>query len=248
VEGAGQGRGRLLEIRSVEVVGRHLDLQIQRRAQHAHFHVEPLPGAAALEQGAEDAQGEEGGPVLIDHRGAHRRGRLVRAPGDVGQAGEGLHEEVLPGPVAIRAALAVARGRDVDEPRVERAGRLPVQPEAGHDARAEVLHEDIGALDEPARDGLAAGLLEIQGEAPLVAVGEEEEDADAVEEEVGAGPVALPEPSARRLDLDHVGPEVGEELHRGGAQEELSEADHAHVFQNRQRRAGVRQEITRRPS
>ena len=95
-------------------------------------------------------------------------------------------------------------------------------------------------LHQPTRHRLAAGLLQVKGEAPLVPMGEEEEGAHPVEEVVGAGPVALPESPAGRLDLHDVGAEVGEELHPRRAQEELGEADHAHALEDGERRAAVR--------
>src|SRR3972149_3942219 len=58
-------------------------------------------------------------------------------------------------------------------------------------------------------------------------VRQEEEDADAVEEEVGARPVPLPECSTGRLDLDHVGAHVGEELDARRPEQELGEGEEA---------------------
>jgi len=74
---------------------------------------------------------------------------------------------------------------------------------------------------------------------PLVSVREEKEDAHPVLEDVGARPVALPQPAARRLDLDDVGAEVGEELHARGPQQELRERHDADAGEDRQRRPRV---------
>jgi len=113
-----------------------------------------------------------------------------------------------------------------------------------HHARPEVLHEHVGALDEPPRDGATLGPLEVEGEAALVAVREQEEDAHAVLEEVGARPVALPQPAAGRLDLDDVGAEVGEELDARWPEQELGEGDDADAGEDRQRRPVIEERPT----
>src|SRR5512145_348800 len=64
----------------------------------------------------------------------------------------------------------------------------------------------------------------------------QEEHAHAVQVEVGARPVALPERAARRLDLHDVSAEVGEELHARGPQQELGERQNADPREDGQRR------------
>jgi len=74
-------------------------------------------------------------------------------------------------------------------------------------------------------------------------VREQEERALAVQVEVAARPVPLPERAAGRLDLDDVGAEVGEELDAGRPEEELREAEDADAREDR----GGRSATTRRP-
>src|SRR2546430_17398363 len=90
---------------------------------------------------------------------------------------------------------------------------------------------------------LFRSVLEIEGQAALVAVREHEDDADAVLEQVGARPVALPQPAAGRLHLDDVGAEVGEELHARGPEEELREGHDADAGEDRQRRPAVHLDV-----
>src|SRR5262249_41214365 len=85
---------------------------------------------------------------------------------------------------AIRAVLAIARRRDVDETRIQGGCRLVIEAEARHDPRTEVLDEDVRLLDQAARDGLALGVLQVQGEAPLAPMSRQEEGGHAVEVEV----------------------------------------------------------------
>ena len=239
VEHAGQGRVALLESRPIEEVGDGLDLQIQRRPQHAHLDLEPPPGAAALDERRQHPHGQQRRPVLVDDGRAHRGRRLAGAPRDGGEPRDALHEEVLTRAVAVRARLAVAGSRDVNEPRVDGAGVLPAEPPALEHARPEVLDQHVRPLDEPARDGPAMIRLEVEREAPLVPVREQKERAHAVEVEVAARPVALPQRPPGRLDLDHVGPEVGQELDARGPQQELGEGEDADAGENGQRRAAV---------
>src|SRR5262249_23490922 len=124
--------------------------------------------------------------------------------------------------------------RDVDEPRAERAGRLPAQAQPLHDPGAEVLDEDVGAGNQLLRDRLAVGPLQVEGEAPLVAVRGHEEDGEAALVEVAPRPVALPELAARRLDLDDVGPEIRQELDARRPQQELGERQDANTLENRE--------------
>src|SRR5262249_47569847 len=158
----------------------------------------------------------------------------------VGGPGEPRGGWVGAGAVFVGAGLAVAGGGDVEEPRVERGRRLVAEPEPLHDAGPEVLDEDVGARDQLPGDGLAVGVLEVDGQAPLVPVGRHEEDADPVLVEVAARPVPLPECPARRLDLDDVGAEVGEERVARGAEQELGEAEEADALEGRQRRGHFR--------
>ena len=177
--------------------------------------------------------------MLVDDGRADRGRRLARAARDAREARERLEQEILPRAVAVGTRLAVPGGGDVDEPRVPGPGRFPAQAETLHHARSEVLDQDVRTFDEAPRDGVAVGMLEVQGQAPLVPVRGEKEGADAVQVEVAAGPVPLPERPPRGLDLDHVGAEVRDELDARGAEQELREARHPDARQHGERRPPV---------
>ena len=89
-----------------------------------------------------------------------------------------------------------------------------VQPQARHDARPEALHQHVRVLDQGLDRIDALRRLEIEGDAPLVGVQEQEEAALLRVRNVtgkgaeGAGVVA----GAGPLNLDDVGPVVGQEL------------------------------------
>ena len=86
-------------------------------------------------------------------------------------------------------------------------------PEALHDLRPEVLHQHVGPLDQTAHDLEPGWRLEVDGDRALAAVGRHEQGG-----ELAGGidrlPAAPRDVAGKRLDLDHVGPLVGQE--RGG--------------------------------
>ena len=125
VEHAREAGRALGEPRAVQEVGDDLELEIERRPQHAHLDVKTLAGARPLEERGQHPHREKRRAVLIDDGRADGGRRLSRAAGDAREAREGLEEEILPRPVAIGARFSVSGGRDVDEPRVPRPRGLP---------------------------------------------------------------------------------------------------------------------------
>jgi len=107
-----------------------------------------------------------------------------------------------------------------DDPRVHRGEPVVVEAEPLHEPGGEVLGHHVRPLDQPQEEGVALRLLEVDGDAALVGVEEQEEH------RVEAGhlrPVAPRLLAAGRLDLDDVGAEPAQELGAGGARLELGE-------------------------
>ncbi len=141
------------------------------------------------------------------------------APGGAGDGDEpahGLGDDVVGRPVLVgaRAGPGVAETSDgrVDQPGSHRPHRVVADAEAVHDAGLRVLDERVRPFDEPQQRVAAVGGLEVEHDAALVAV--------------DAGEVAAVRPLAvlprerpavarhvpgRRLDLDHVRAEVGQQ-------------------------------------
>ena len=111
------------------------------------------------------------------------------------------------------AQLAVGRERSVDQPRVER------QQIGGGDFQAlthrqrKVGDEDIGRGEEPIQHGEAVGMLQVDGQAALVAGGQLPIVVGRLAGDRRGGPPGIA--GARRLDLDDIGAEVGKDG-RGG--------------------------------
>src|SRR3954470_9062218 len=137
-----------------------------------------------------------------DRRAVLEAGRAHRAAGRLG--------DVLVGLRVLERAGAEALQRRVDQPRVELVQVLPREAETVHHARAEVLDQDVGAVDQLAEDLLALVGLHVEGEAPLVAVEHREVERVHVGQiaQLGAGDVT----AARLLDLDDVRSHPGEQL------------------------------------
>jgi hypothetical protein len=95
----------------------------------------------------------------------------------------------------------VARHAHADDLGLLARERLPVEPQVRHDARAEVVDDDVGAERERLRDGARARIAEVEPDAPLAAHERAREP---------AAPVAEVE-RVLALDLDHVGAEIGQD-------------------------------------
>ena len=153
---------------------------------------------------------------------AGRGRRVLLATAEAGETGQRLDEQVLAGPPDVRAVLAVADAGAVHEPRVPLRERLVAQPEPLHDARPEVLDDDVGLVDQAKRDVDAVGRLEVEDDAALVPVVRDERDAHPAD--VGVLQRVAAHPVARRgLDLDDLSPQVAEDLGGERALRELAE-------------------------
>ena len=92
--------------------------------------------------------------------------------------------------------------------------RLPAEAEPVERAGAEILQEHVRLLDQLAEQLLAARRFQVERQAALVGVEQEEKEAVAVLDvaHVAARHIA----ALRLLELDHVGAEKAEDLRAGG--------------------------------
>ncbi len=199
-------------------------------------HVDPLPAPGgrtarpvAAKERAEDADRAEqpGQDVRDRHADLARMAAVgVGEAGDRHEARLGLEHEVVAGAVGPGPGRAVAADAEVDERRVDLGQGRVVEAEPVEPADAEVLDEHVGAPQEAPQHGRAVGCLEVEPDRALVAV-----DREVVRGGPGivrpgqsrADPWRAPRPRpvpVGRLDLDHVGPEVGEEHRAEGSRED----------------------------
>jgi hypothetical protein len=207
-----------------EVVDQRLALQVDRRIDEARLDPCTLAAAQPAHQGAQDAHGQQRAAMLVDDGRPDRRRPMTGRAGDAHQAGAGLGEQVLAGLLRQGSGRAEAAGRGEDEIGIDLVERRLVEAELGEHPGAEVLHDHIGAGDQPACHRLALGVLEVDPDRALVAVGAEIEAAHAFNIDVGARPAPLMR-AFQGLDLDDVRAHVGKVLRTRRALQEMAEAD-----------------------
>ena len=130
--------------------------------------------------------------------------------------GLALRDLVVAGPAALGAVVPEAGDRQHHQPRVALQQRLDAEAEPLEHAGAEVLHEHVGPVDQPQQHVAVAavGVLEVERDRLLVAVGRQEVRRLARLAHERRPPAAGVVAVAGRLDLDHPGAEVAEHLGR----------------------------------
>ena len=181
--------------------------------------VDPLPGAAALavQQRADDRRHRVVARDVVGQRHGRHRGLAVGVAGEVVEAGERGQVGAPRLVVAVRPlAAAVAGHAHVDDVRVHRPHVLVVDPQRVDGRDAEVREEHVALLDDAVEELTALGRLELEADAALLRVEGvvAGEHVAAREPDVGRRPCghtrAHRGAARARLDLDHVGAEVGE--------------------------------------
>jgi hypothetical protein len=188
----------------------HLDAaEIEHCVLHRDLDALAASGLCALVEGGENAgDAMDAGARIADLRAG--RGRWAVPPaGRAHRAAHGLGNRLIGLAIDI-GARAEALDGGVDDPRVDLLDPLPGEALAVEHARRKILDQDVAFLEEPDEDLLPLRRLHVDGDAALVAVQHREIEAVRVRHvaQLGAGDVA----AARQLDLDHVGPEPGEDL------------------------------------
>ena len=161
-------------------------------------------------------------------------GRPPRESRDPDHAGHGLGHRVVGGaPLRERSPLAETRIGDIDEARVDLL--QPAVADAPRVQRpcAEVLHHDVGPAGELAEERLALLGVQIDADVVLrVVLGEKSQRGVLPVGRLGRD-VAHRVAAGRQLHLDHLGPELAEEVRRGGSEDQrrqLEDADAAEGF------------------
>ena len=159
-----------------------------------------------------------------DRRSAGRAHRIARRAGHAHEAAHGLGDEVERRAIDIGAGAAVAIDAADDQRRVQRCEAGGIEAHPGQHARAVVLDQHVRLAQQVGQDRLALIGVEIEGDRLLVAIELGEVPAEAVPDRaLAAHRIAAP----GRLDLDHLGAEVGEQLGAERARDDAGEVDHA---------------------
>ena len=189
------------------------------RVDHGHVEELALAGGPGVQHCGHQAQrGHQPRDEVADQRSGPQR-VLGVGPGGGDHPAHGLGDHVVgrPGGVGAGTGPGVAEAADggVHQAGVAGPAGVPAHPEAVEDSAAQVLHQAVGGLDQLQEHlpVLVGGEVEHDGALVAVAVGETAAVEPFVvlgqERRGEAGQLAL-----RRLDLDDVGPEVGQHHRR----------------------------------
>ena len=178
-------------------------------------------GTPSFVQRGEHSNRRKGAATHVGHgiRGARRGLQPLARKSEAARRGDVVH--VVPRPLAPRAGLAVARDRAIDDVRVVGLQPLVIDAEASCDAGTKALDDDVRLLHQLFNDVPGRGRFQVEGQASFVAILGIE-----LHRDVGAPGIA-----ARRLDLDHLGAEVGEDRRGERPRHEHREIHHPYAAQ-----------------
>ena len=198
--------------------------EVGDRVLHRDLDVLSASRPVPLLERREDPDREVHAGAGVAYRGPEEGRRAVRPSGHAHRSPHRLRDGLEALEAAVGAPGAEALHGGVDEPRIELLQHLVAEAEPVERAGREVLHEHVGPGHQLLEQGLAVSGLEVQGEALLVGVQHQEEQALAARVgHVGARDVALP----GRLELDYVGPQPSQDLGAGGSRLVVRHVDDA---------------------
>ena len=194
----------------VEMSRQHFELEVEYRFEQADLHQAALPGEAAADEAGEDALHQMRAGEEIHHCQAEGRRRAVGIAIEPDEAGYRLQQQVLARLVDPGTFIAVAGDFAIDDAGIDGADGFVIEAQPRHDARAEVLHDDIGLFDELLGALEIGWVFQIGGIAFLVAVDGMEERAFAVQFELGDIELAAEVATVGPFDLDDARAEIGQ--------------------------------------
>ncbi len=124
--------------------------------------------------------------------------------------------------VAIRPGLAEARQAQQDQARIDGGQRVVAEAPFFQRAGAKILDDDVGIAGEPAHDLLAFGDAQVRGDRFLVARLDVPPERRAL---VQQPPLPQRIAAVGRFDLDDLGAELGQDLARERARDQLTELE-----------------------
>ena len=179
-----------------------------------------------LQEGGEDPDGRLQPRVEIGVRDGLGAGNVVQlARRELHETQLGVHHGRVRPPSGHGAILSVAGDRAVHDLRVAGAHLLVAEADAVEDAGPEVLEHDVASRCQIGHEVAARLGAEVHGDAALAAILLREVDGQTADARLcGSSEVAL-----GRLDLDDVGPQIGECLAAGRAGEHTRQVEHSHT-------------------
>ena len=168
---------------------------------------------------------DSGARVTDLRTGRHGRSVLETCGGH--RAAHRLRDDFVRFEVEVLAGTESLDG-GIDQARVDLTQPFPGEPEPIDDAGAEVLDEDVDPRHQIGEDLLALVALHVEGDAAFVAVEHREVQAVGTWNvaELAAGDVS----GSRRLELDDVRAEPGEQLRGRGTRLDMRHVEHSNAI------------------
>src|SRR5207245_3366454 len=157
--------------------------QVDHRVLHRDLDLLALTGEVPLHQRGENADHAVHAGARISYGRPHVGRRIVGKAGDAHRAAHRLRDRLVALVVGVWPVRAEALDARVDQPRVELLDRLVSEAQTLEHTWTEILEQHVTGLQEGAEHVLGARILEIQGEASLVRV------EGQIEEAVRVGPI-----------------------------------------------------------
>jgi len=123
-----------------------------------------------MAQGCESGEGRVQSGQVVGQEGRRLDGLAVAVPVQGKESARGLGQRVVSQLLALGAELSVTADRDVHERRIAFAEVLVAEFPGVEGAGPEVFHEDIAAPGEASNRNAGLVVVQVEGQAALVAV------------------------------------------------------------------------------
>lgn len=198
---------RRFEREPAQVIAQH---EGRHGFEHRHVHALAPTRALARHEAGEDGVHASEPDNAVGHRGRHVAGHAARSLGNqVRQGRRPLNQIVVGRARGIRAILAEAEQPGIDDARIERRDLVVTQSEPRHGLGPHVVQQHVGAPQHALERMQTRGVLEVEHDAALVAVGVQVDRAHALMPRRADLPHEV---AARRLHLDDIRAHIPERL------------------------------------
>ena len=185
-------------------IGQPGDLSVQQR----NVDCLPLARFRASQQGGLNGIGGKQTGSDIGNGDSDLHGFALGLARNAHHPAPALNNEIVAGQVLVRAGLAIAGNRTIDQPDVLLSELFIAQPQRRHFPGFEVLNQHIADADQTPDQRLSGLGFEIDGDAFFIAVGTQVIRAFPAGKRRPPGPGIIP--AARPFDLDDLSPQVSQ--------------------------------------
>ena len=208
-----------------------------RRGHHlldGDVHVLTRSGDVPEQEGEERGHGAVEAGLVLGLKAAVLQRLAVGGPADAHDPARGVGDDLSTFVVTVRPGLAEGGDGGHHEPGILALEGGVIEPQGREVAGGKRLHHDVGAAGQLLEDVGAPRLFQVQRDAALVQVRQQEEQALLrVGLAPGEGRHAPAAFTAGGLDLDDVRPEVAQELGAEGTRNSLAHVQDSEIVERR---------------